>query len=279
MAKVPKPGRHASKLNASTRQAAQMLLLKPTMWRLLRVHVHGKANLEGLEAPCVVFANHSSHLDTPLIYGALPNRISKYLAAGAARDYFYDKWWKAGPMSLFFNGYPIDRGKDRSKDNDSKKRNVRGLSAALLDAGVPLLIYPEGSRSRTGAMGPFKPGVAALCISRQIPAVPIALIGAHAAWPSTQKHLPKGRPIVHVVIGRPMTPLPGEIAHEFNERMRRQVLELHDTTARAYGARTLDEYARVAALGKAKKTEVTALAEDARARADQSDHQENQEDQ
>ena len=90
MAKVPKPGKHASKLNALTRQAAQMLLLKPTMWRLLRVHVHGKANLEGLEAPCVVFANHSSHLDTPLIYGALPNRISKYLAAGAALDYFYD---------------------------------------------------------------------------------------------------------------------------------------------------------------------------------------------
>ena len=49
MAKVPKPGKHASKLNALTRQAAQMLLLKPTMWRLLRVHVHGKANLEGLE--------------------------------------------------------------------------------------------------------------------------------------------------------------------------------------------------------------------------------------
>ena len=179
-------------------------------------------------------------------------------------------------MSLFFNGYPIDRGKDRGKDNDSKKRNVRGLSAALLDAGVPLLIYPEGSRSRTGAMGPFKPGVAALCITRQIPAVPIALIGAHAAWPSNQKHLPKGRPIVHVVIGRPMTPLPGEIAHEFNERMRRQVLELHDTTARAYGARTLDEYARAAALGKAEKTEATALAEDARARADQQDHQEDQ---
>jgi len=55
---------------------------------------------------------------------------------------------------LFFNGYPIDRGKDK----ESKKRNVRGMSAALLDAGVPLLIYPEGSRSRTGAMAPFKPG-------------------------------------------------------------------------------------------------------------------------
>ena len=48
MAKVLKPGKYASKLNASTRQVAQMLLLKPTMWRLLRVHVHGKANLDGL---------------------------------------------------------------------------------------------------------------------------------------------------------------------------------------------------------------------------------------
>ena len=82
--------------------------------------------------------------------------------------------------------------------------------------------------------------------------------------------------MVHVVIGRPLRPRPGEIAHEFNERMRRQVLELHDTTARAYGAKTLDEYARAAALEKAAKTEITALAEDARARADQQDHQEDQ---
>lgn len=255
MPKAPRTDKYASKVSATARQAAQMLLLKPTMWRLLRVHVHGQSNLDGLEAPCVVFSNHSSHLDTPLIYGALPNRISKFLAAGAARDYFYDKWWKSGPMTLFFNGYPIDRGRE---PEGTKKRNVRGMSAALLDAGIPLLVYPEGSRSRTGAMGPFKPGVAALCISRQIPAVPIALIGAHKAWPSSQKGLPKGRPVVHVVIGRPMTPLPGEIAHEFNERMRRQVLELHDTTARAYGAQTLDEYARTVAIEKAKKSEISA---------------------
>ena len=272
MAKVPKPGKHASKLNALTRQAAQMLLLKPTMWRLLRVHVHGKANLEGLEAPCVVFANHSSHLDTPLIYGALPNRISKYLAAGAALDYFYDKWWKAGPMSLFFNGYPIDRSKGKETEGP-KKRNVRGMSAALLDAGVPLLIYPEGSRSRTGAMGPFRPGVAALCITRKVPAIPIALIGAHAAWPSTQKHLPKGRPVVHVVIGRPMLPLPGEIAHEFNERMRRRIVVLLDTAARAYGDKSHDEYGRTVALEKAAKTEITTLAEEAKAHADQQEEQ------
>lgn len=242
-----------------------MLLLKPTVWQMLRVHVHGAANLDGLDAPFVVFANHSSHLDTPLIFGSLPQRLSRYLAAGAAADFFFDKWWKAGPMSLFFNGFPVDRGKSRGEgrgDERKDQRQVRGLSSALLSDGIPLLLFPEGTRSRNGAMGPFKPGVAALCISKGVPAVPVALVGAYAAWPSQQKHMPRGRPIVHVVIGRPMRPLPGEIAHEFNERMRRQVLELHDTTARAYGAPTLAEYAHNAALEKATRKEMAALAKE-----------------
>lgn len=259
-------GRYSSKVNATTRQAAQMLLLKPYVWRMLRVHVHGAANLDTLDAPFVVFSNHSSHLDAPLIFGALPHRLSRYLATGAAADFFYDKWWKSGPMSLFFNGFPIDRGKEKG-DSKGGKRHQRGMSSTLLADGVPLLIFPEGTRSRTGAMAPFKPGVAALSISRGVPALPIALVGAYAAWPSQQKHLPRGRPEVHVVIGRPMLPLPGEIAHEFSERMRRQVLELHDTTARAYGAKTLAEYAHVVALEKSVKNEITALAEDAKQRA------------
>ncbi|MEO7588976.1 MAG: lysophospholipid acyltransferase family protein [Arachnia sp.] len=260
-------GRYSSKVNATTRQTAQMLLLKPYVWRLLRVHVHGAANIDALDAPFVVVSNHSSHLDAPLIFGALPHRLSRYLATGAAADFFYDKWWKSGPMALFFNSFPVDRGKDRGEAKGSQRSQKRGMSASLLADGVPLLIFPEGTRSRTGAMAPFKPGVAALCISRGVPALPIALVGAYAAWPSQQKHLPRGRPEVHVVIGRPMQPLPGEIAHEFSERMRRQVLELHDSTARAYGARTLDEYARVVALEKSVKNEITALAEDARQRA------------
>lgn len=101
-----------------------------------------------------------------------------------------------------------------------------------------------------------------------MPALPVALVGAYEAWPSKQKNLPKGRPEVHVVFGRPMTPLPGEIAHEFNERMRRQVLQLHDTTARAYGKKTLAEYERKVALDRAHETEIAALAEHAREQAD-----------
>ena len=225
--------------------------------------MHGQSTLDGLEAPFVAFSNHASHLDTPLIFGALPARLSRYLAAGAAADFFFDKWWKSGPMTLFFNGFPIDRGKGR------KKRDVRGLSSALLEDGIPILIYPEGTRSRNGAMGPFKPGVAALCISRGVPAVPVALVGAYAAWPSRQKHLPKGRPVVHVVIGHPLQPRQGEIAHEFNERMRRRVLELHDTTARAYGMPTLAEYAHTAALEKAARHEIPSPSEEDEEQSDE----------
>lgn len=251
--------RYTTKTGKATRQTAQMMLLKPALDRILRVRRHGVSRLENLTSPFVAFGNHSSHLDAALVISSLPSKLGRQVAVGAAGDHFYDKWWKAGPMNLFFNGFPINRGQGG--------RGERGMSAALLSDGVPLMIFPEGTRSRNGAMGPFKPGVAALCISNGCPAVPIALIGAFDAWPPSQKHLPKGRPEVHVVIGHPMYPQPGEIAHTFSERMRRQLLELHDTTAMAYGRKTLAEFARSAALEEASKSEVSELADDARHQA------------
>ena len=252
--------RYTSKIQATTRQTAQLLLLKPALMRMLKVHVHGVNNLDSVEGAFIVFGNHSSHLDAPLILCSLPSRLSKRVATGAAGDFFFGNWLKSVSMALFMNGFPIDRGKGG--------KGKRGMSGQLLSDGVPLLLFPEGTRSRTGAMGPYVPGVASLCISRGVPALPVALVGAYEAWPSKQKHLPKGRPEVHVVFGRPMTPLPGEIAHEFNERMRRQELQLHDTTARAYGKKTLAEYERKVALDRAHETEIAALAEHAREQAD-----------
>ncbi|RRD46105.1 1-acyl-sn-glycerol-3-phosphate acyltransferase [Tessaracoccus sp. OH4464_COT-324] len=257
--------RYSLKTGAASRQAAQMLLLKPALQRILRVRIHGLSNLDGLQMPFIVFGNHSSHFDAPLILTSLPSKLGKNVAVGAAGDYFYDKWWKAGPMSLFLNGYPVDRGKGG--------KGKRGMSAALLSDGVPLLLFPEGTRSRTGAMGPFKPGVAALCISNGCPAVPVALLGAHEAWPTSQKNLPKGRPEVHVVFGRPMQPRSGEIAHTFSERMRRQLLELHDTAAMAYGRKTLAEYARNAMLSSHQRSEAETLADEAKHRAKREEKQ------
>jgi 1-acyl-sn-glycerol-3-phosphate acyltransferase len=226
------------------RLVAQDVLLRGTIWSLCKVQVHGRELLDNLHPPYIVVANHSSHLDAPLIFGALPHRLSKHLATGAAADFFFDKKLKGMTTSLFFNAYPVERKGLRSR---------RGLTGQLLDEGIPLLIFPEGTRSRTGAMGRFTPGVAALSISRDLPILPVALVGAFAAWPYYRSIPPTNHPEVHVVFGHPLTALPGEIAHQFADRMQRVVAELHDTTAKAYQLPTLDDYQRSAALSRRTK--------------------------
>ena len=235
----PGTNRYSAAAPAAARLVAQHLVMKPYIWSALSVHTHGMRNLDGLKPPFVVVANHSSHLDAPLIYGSLPRRLSKNLAAGAASDYFFDSWYKALPTALFFNSFPVER---------QGMRGRRGMAGVLLNEGIPLLLFPEGTRSRTGAMANFKPGAAALSISRNVPVLPMALVGAYAAMPYGATVPVPGRPHVHVVFGRPLRAAPGEIAHQFSDRLHRYVVEMHDTTARAYGMPTQADFARAVAL-------------------------------
>ncbi|NLA29373.1 MAG: 1-acyl-sn-glycerol-3-phosphate acyltransferase [Propionibacterium sp.] len=234
--------RFSNPLQIAASTAAQQLLMKPAVWSILNVHVHGVENLDGVEEPFIVIANHSSHFDAPLAIGALPTRLSKRLATGAAADTFFTTRRSTIAIELFMNAYPVNRG---------ATRDYRGMSKQLLAEGVPLFVFPEGTRSRSGGMGPFAPGVAALAISFNCQIVPMAIVGSAAAWPAKEKRWRGGRPDVHVIFGLPMRPRPGEIAHELNERMRRKVIEMHDSTATAYGFPTQAEMLHRAAIDKA----------------------------
>jgi 1-acyl-sn-glycerol-3-phosphate acyltransferase len=211
--------RYTSPLHAAARFAAQRGLLKPLVWRLATVTVLGRERLRGLSAPFVVVSNHTSHLDAPLIFGALPRKLARYVAAGAAADYFFDVWWRKGLTALFFNAFPVDR---------TGLRGRKGLATSLLDDGVSLLLFPEGTRSRTGEMGAFKPGAAALCISRDVPCLPIAILGAAEAMPYGKNWPERGRPPIYLVFGEPMRPEDGETASAFSERMAKEVGGLYD---------------------------------------------------
>jgi 1-acyl-sn-glycerol-3-phosphate acyltransferase len=223
---VPSRSRYSSPLHAGTRFVAQRGLLKPLVWRLTSVTVLGTEKLQGLSGPFVVVSNHSSHLDAPLILGGLPRKLSRYLAAGAAADYFFDVWWRRGLTTLFFNAFPVDR---------TGLRGRQGLATILLDDGVPLLLFPEGTRSRTGEMGAFKPGAAALCISRDVPCVPVGIVGASEAMPYGKKWPERGRLPIYVVFGEPLRPEDGETASEFSDRIAKEVRALYDE-ATAYRA-------------------------------------------
>jgi len=218
---VSSRSRYTSPVHAGARFVAQRLILKPAIWRLATVTVLGTENLDSVSGPYVVVSNHSSHLDAPLIIGALPRRLARYVAAGAAADYFFDVWWRKGLTSLFFNAFPVDR---------TGLRGRKGLATSLLDDGVPLLLFPEGTRSRTGEMGSFKPGAAALCISRDVPCLPVAIVGANEAMPHGRSWPERGRPPVHITFGEPMRPEDGESVAQFSERIAKEVRSLYDYT-------------------------------------------------
>ncbi|WP_375389442.1 lysophospholipid acyltransferase family protein [uncultured Amnibacterium sp.] len=216
--------RYTSKPIAAARWVAQRVLLGGLIRTILTVRILGRERLAGLRGAFVVVANHSSHLDAPLIFTTLPRRLARYLSAGAAADYFFDVRWRKGLTALFFNAFPIHRsGVDRPASE----------ARALLRRGVPLLVFPEGTRSRTGRIGQFKAGAAALATAESVPCVPVAIIGAHIAHPRGSKWPKAGRPPVAVVYGEPVFAIAGETASEYMRRVRGEVQRLHDEHAHA----------------------------------------------
>src|SRR5699024_2538287 len=109
---------------------------------------------------------------------------------------------------LIFNAFPVDRTGTGAN---------RGLSKQLLKAGVPLLIFPEGTRSRTGKMGSFKIGAAGLAKAVGVPVVPVALIGAYEAMPRGARWPRRGRPRVVVAVGEPLVAREKEPTSSFND--------------------------------------------------------------
>lgn len=214
--------RYTSKSMAAARFVAQRILLGGVVRGVITVRILGRDRLAGLRGAFVVVANHSSHLDAPLIFTTLPRRLARYLAAGAAADYFFDVRWRKGLTALFFNAFPIHRAGLNRPASEAR---------SLLGRGVPLLVFPEGTRSRTGRIGQFKSGAAALAASSEVPCVPVAIIGASVAHPRGSKWPKPGRLPVAVVYGDPVFAADGENATEYMRRVRGEVVRLYDEHA------------------------------------------------
>ncbi|WFN90509.1 lysophospholipid acyltransferase family protein [Arcanobacterium wilhelmae] len=207
------------------RKAVRKLLTRPVINTLLNATVWGAQNVEGLEGAYICVGNHSSHLDAPMVFSLLPEFMAERIATGAAADYFYRRKGISKLTSMFFNTYPIER---KGKYHGPNAGRAAGMTGRLLRDGVPILIFPEGTRSRTGQMGQFKPGAAALAMKTHVPIVPLGLAGGHDAMP-VGRVLPKfGRPPVSLYIGKPMWPLEGEAPEDFMARVRAHIVAMLD---------------------------------------------------
>jgi 1-acyl-sn-glycerol-3-phosphate acyltransferase len=190
----------------------------PLLRTQVRLQVSGLDRLRSVDGPVIFVANHSSHLDTAVILEGLPPDWRRRTTVAAAADYFFDAWWRAVGSALVFNTFPIER---------RTGMNARTLER-LLDEGWNILVFPEGTRSPDGWTRQFRPGAAYLACGKQVPVVPIAVVGSYAAMPRGQGWPSRGRPVVRLCFGGPVHPAPGEEPRAFNARLREAVAHLLD---------------------------------------------------
>jgi len=149
----------------------------------IRYRVVGMENVD-LNRASVYCANHTSNIEPPILYAALSTLFPRLriIYKAALR-----KLPVLGRGFEIVGWIPIDRG------NRKQSREAIEQAVQALKEGNSFLIFPEGTRSRTGDLLPFKRGGFLLAIKAQAPMVPIAIHGARAA-------MRKGSPIVYPVV-------------------------------------------------------------------------------
>ena len=140
-----------------------------------KLEVSGAENL--LRHPVAVYAsNHTSYMDTPVIFAALPFQF-RILAR--------KELWR-----IPFIGWYLGRSGQIGIDTANPRATVSSLGAGAkaLRSGMPLFVFPEGGRTSDGALRPFLSGAAYLAIRAQVPLVPIALDGVYDLLPMHTRH-------------------------------------------------------------------------------------------
>lgn len=204
------------------RAALQRALLFPLVDRVCApLNVTGQEHLRGLAGPVLLVANHGSHLDTPLLLRAVPAARRRRLMVAAAADYFYRRCELGALVSLLLGAFPLVR--------QGPARASLEYCGELVDDGWSVLVYPEGTRSASGRMAPFKPGIGLLAVELGVPVVPVRLVGTAARLPKGGRW-PRRGPVA-VRFGRPLRFAPDTPYAEAAARLEAAVRALGEDSA------------------------------------------------
>jgi len=117
----------------------------------------------------LLVCNHQSFLD-PLLVSLGLNRECSFMARSTL---WKNRWF--GGLIAHFNSFPVKRD---SADLTAVKETLRRLKA-----GECIIVFPEGTRTQTGRIGPLLKGVSAMAKKAGVPIVPVAITGAFDMWP------------------------------------------------------------------------------------------------
>ena len=145
--------------------------------------------------PFILIANHSSHLDALSLMAPLPWRVRERTHPIAAGDTFFENVATGTFAAFAINALPLWRKK-------CDPRDVQAMRARMLEMPCGYVLFPEGTRTRTGEMAKFKRGIGMLVAGTDVPVVPCRLEGAYAAMPP-QNRLPKFTRVT-LTVGEPL---------------------------------------------------------------------------
>lgn len=174
----------------------------------VKLHIEGKENLSEDEPRLCFVANHESMLDIPAIFVAAGRRLPGTITKIEIKKVPYIRWW-CSKMDCVY----IDR------------KNMRSAVKAIMDGvehikeGRAMLIFPEGTRSKTGEIGEFKAGAFELATRADAVIVPIQIKGTRGGLEARRRwHVD-----AWVTIGKPI-PTAG-LSREEKRKVHTQVEE------------------------------------------------------
>ena len=177
--------------NGKAPRTVQVLWSRSVLWFLLvPIKVTGREHVNPKQS-YVFLANHQSFLDVFAVYGWLPNNF-KWLMKKEIRKVPF-----VGTACKVAGHIFVDRSNPRAA-----LQSMEHIKGELVD-GISTVIFPEGTRTKTGEMGRFKQGAFKIAMDLNLPVVPLSLKGFHHAMPARQLFVnPKASTALH--IGEPI---------------------------------------------------------------------------
>ena len=196
-----------------------------TMTPLWRFSVDGEAPADVLERAYVVVSNHESTAD-PFLLSHL-----RFDMRWVAKEEIF-KMPLLGRLIRLCGDIPVRRG---------DKESVVAMLAACketLAGGLPVMLFPEGTRSPDGRLLPFKDGAFELAIDAQVPVLPLALAGTRECRPKGSLWFGHAKARVRVLEPVPTAGMTREDLPKLRELVRERIQAAAEDLRREIGART-----------------------------------------
>ncbi len=158
------------KLPPKLRRTVSRYLVNKYLNKYAQIHVQGKDNLTGIIQPTLFVCNHLSNADGLVLQGALKSVDPTFVAG--------EKLSSDAVTRLGSNAVKTTVIKPNSADKEGLKRIID-----LIKEGESILVFPEGTRSRTGSLIEAKKGILLIARATGVPIVPVGIWGSEKLLP------------------------------------------------------------------------------------------------